>query len=176
MSGVGTDGTPSSLPGEGTRSLGLMLRPPSLDAARAASDEEMLSIDFRLVRGSELGDEDMYDFALAFDHTLGFMPEAELHKHFTHIRSSLKRSGSFLLVQARPLAAPGQYVPRTQSWVERDGRFFLGQKEIASGYRTEIGVVIDPENLEITELHERQRAFTLGEVLARLRSAGFHKD
>ena len=157
----------------GYQVAGIDVAAPYLNDARAAADEEMLRIDFRLVRGSELGDEDMYDFALAFDHTLGFMPDAELHKHFTHIRSSLKRSGSFLLVQAGPLVDPGQNVPRTQSWVERDGRFFLGQKEIANGYRTEIGVVIDPENLEITELHERQRAFTLGEVMARLRSAGF---
>ena len=47
------------------------------------------------------------------------------------------------------------------------------RKEIANGYRTEIGVVIDPDNLEVTELHERQRVSTLGEVTARLRSAGF---
>ena len=33
--------------------------------------------------------------------------------------------------------------------------------------------MIDLENQEITELHERQRAFTLDEVTARLRSAGF---
>ena len=35
--------------------------------------------------------------------------------------------------------------------------------------------MIDPENMEVTELHERQRAFTLDEVVTRLRSAGFTK-
>ena len=133
----------------------------------------MLSIDFRLQRGSELSDEGTYDFALAFDHTLGFMPGAELDEHLSRIRSALACSGSFLLVQAGPRVAPGQEVQRTQSWVERDGRFFLGQKEIVDGYRAEIGVVIDPENREVTEFHDRQRAFTLEEVMARLRGAGF---
>ncbi len=144
-----------------------------LDEARATSSKEKLSIEYRLQRGSELSDEGIYDFALAFDHTLGLMPDTELCTHLSRIHSALTCSGSFLLVQAGPRVAPGQSVPKTQSWVERDGRFFLGQKEIVDGYRTEIGIVIDPENLEITELHERQRAFTLDEVTARLRSAGF---
>ena len=146
-----------------------------LDDARAAARKEKLGIDFRLQRGSDLRDNGIYDFVLAFDHTLGFMPDAELHQHFVRIHSALKGSGSFLLVQAGPRVAPGQSVPKTQSWMERDGRFFLGQKEIVDGYRTEIGVVIDLENLEITELHERQRVFTLDEVVACLRSAGFTK-
>ena len=146
-----------------------------LDEARATASKEKLSVEYRLQRGSEFSDEGTYDFALAFDHTLGFMPDAELHAHLSRIRSALTCSGSFLLVQAGPRVAPGQNVPKTQSWVERDGRFFLGQKEIVDGYRTEVGIVIDPENLEITELHERQRAFTLDEVTARLRSAGFAK-
>ena len=144
-----------------------------LDEALAVANKEMLSVDFRLQRGSELRDEGVYDFALAFNHTLGFMPDAELHEHLCRIRSALKSSGSFLLVQAGPRVAPGQDVPRTQSWVERDGRFFLGQKEVVNGYRTEIGIVIDPVNQEITELHERQRGFTLDEVTARLHGAGF---
>ncbi len=144
-----------------------------LGDARAAASKEMLSIDFRLQRGAELRDEGMYDFALAFDHTLGFMADAELREHLSRIRMAIACSGSFLLVQAGPRVEPGQNVPRTQSWVERDGRFFLGQKEIVDGYRTEIGVVIDPESIEVTELHERQRAFTLDEVVAKLRSAGF---
>ena len=144
-----------------------------LDDARAAASNEMMSIDFRLQRGSELRDEGTYDFALAFNHTLGLMPDAELQEHFSRIRSALKCSGSFLLVQAGPRVARGQDVPKTQSWVEREGRFFLGQKEIVDGYRTEIGIVIDPQNLEITELHERQRAFTQDEVVVRLRRAGF---
>ena len=144
-----------------------------LDEARATASKEILSVDFRLQRGSELWDEGVYDFALAFDHTLGFMPDTELFTHLSRIRLALTCSGSFLLVQAGPRVAPGQNVPRTQSWIERDGRFFLGQKEIVDGYRTEIGIVIDPENLEITELHERQRAFTLDGVAARLHGAGF---
>ena len=144
-----------------------------LDDARAAAHTEKLSIEFRLQRGSDLRDHGTYDFALAFDHTLGFMPDSELLQHFVRIRSALKGSGSFLLVQAGPRVAPGQRIPKTQSWVERDGRFFLGQKEIVDGYRTETGVVIDPENSEIIELHERQRAFTLDEVVTRIRTAGF---
>lgn len=144
-----------------------------LDEARATASKETLSIDFRLQRGSELRDEGVYDLVLAFNHTLGFMPDTELQEHFFRIRSALKCSGSFLLVQAGPRVARGQDVPKTQSWVERDGRFFLGQKEIVDGYRTEIGIVIDSQNLEITELHEQQRAFTQDEVVARLRGAGF---
>ena len=77
----------------------MTLRPPTW-MMRAAVSKEMLSIDFRLQRGSELRDHGMYDFALAFDHTLGFMPDAELHQHFVHIRSALKDPRSFLLVQA----------------------------------------------------------------------------
>ena len=157
----------------GYQVVGIDVAVAYLDDAQATANEEGLSIDYRLERGSELRDEDMYDFVLAFNHTLGFMSDAELHQHFSRIHSALKESGSFLLQQAGPRIASGQKVPKTQSWTERDGRFFLGQKETVDGYRTEIGVVIDPENLEIAELHERQRAFTLNEVTATLYRAGF---
>lgn len=157
----------------GYQVVGVDVAAAYLDEARATANENELSIEFRLERGSEIRDEDKYDFALAFEHTLGFMTDAELREHFTRIRLALKRAGSFLLVQAGPRVASGQNVPRTQNWVERNGRFFLGQKEIVDGYRIETGIVIDPENQEIKELHERQRAFTLDEVMATLRRTGF---
>ena len=92
----------------GYQVTGIDIASTYLDEARATASKQMLSVHFRLQRGSGLRDEGVYDFALAFDHTLGFMPDAELHEHLCRIRSALKSPGSFLLVQAGPRIAPGR--------------------------------------------------------------------
>lgn len=49
----------------------------------------------------------------------------------------------------------------------------LSEKYIEDGYRIEHSIMIDTEKGEITEFHERQKAFALHEVLSLLKQAGF---
>jgi hypothetical protein len=68
---------------------------------------------------------------------------------------------------------PGQTPGVTKNWAEKNGKFIQSEKHFEGGYRIEYCVVIDTKANEITEYHERQRAFSLSEVVSVLQNAGF---
>ena len=135
-----------------------------------------VDIDFRLQRASELPERNVFDFALAHWHTIGFMDDEEIKRHFAAISDSLKPGGLFVYTFQGPKLIPGQEseasIP-TKSWTEKDGKFILSEKSIQNSYRNETCVVIDTNNGEIIEFKERQRAFSYKEVLNYLTDAGF---
>lgn len=144
-----------------------------LDEAKREAERLKLDIEFRLQRGSELREVENYDFILAYDHTLGFMSDEELAVHFGRIFTALRPSGKFLLALAGPKLIPGQESERTRTWSERNGKFILEEKYIEEGYRIEHCIVINTNMDEIKEFHERQRAFSLEDVMFLLLNAGF---
>ncbi len=144
-----------------------------LERARLEGQRQGMAVEFRLQRGSELTELETFDLALAYNHTLGFMTEEELGEHFRRIARALKPEGCFLLVIAGPRLTPGMSQERIRNWTERNGKYILTEKWIGDGYRTERSIVIDPVQDEMIEYRERQRAFSLEEVRARLERAGF---
>ena len=158
----------------GYRPVGIDVASTYLDAARNDAERSRLNVEFRLGRGSELREEEVYDFVLAYNHTLGFMSEDELAEHLRRVHRAIKPSGSFLLVLAGPKLVPGQVKGPTRDWGEKEGRFILSQKVIDdAGFRHETSIVIDIVSGEVKEFYETQKAYSLDDVLARLNHAGF---
>ena len=132
-----------------------------------------LSVEFRLQRGADLREELAYDYALAYNHTLGFMSDEQISQHLGRIRTALKPSGSLLLVLAGPALTPDQSSEKKRDWAEKNGKFILSEKYMDGGYRRELGIVIDTNAGEITEFTEGQRAFSLDDVTSLLMESGF---
>lgn len=133
-------------------------------------------MEFRQQRGSELPERDAFDFALAYWHTIGFMADEEIRRHFAAICAALRPGGAFLYVFQGPRLIPGREAVDAmpvRSWKERDGKFILTEKCLREGYRDEYCVVIDTQAEEIIEYREHQRAMAYPEVLSYLRGAGF---
>lgn len=171
--GCGTGRQTVELAARGYAVVGIDVAAAYVAQARAAAEARRLAVDFRVQRGSELVEEAAFDLVLAFNHTLGFMDDAELARHLRRLRAALKPAGTFLLTLAGPTIAPGRERHESRTWAERDGRFILSHHLLEGGYRTETSIVIDPERSEIVEFRERQRAFALDGILALLRTAGF---
>lgn len=134
-----------------------------------------LNIEFRLERGSEIKEQNTYDFAIAYYHTLGFMEEEELNTHLFNICKSIKKGGKFLLRSAGPKIIPNMNQDKIRNWAEKNNTFILSEKFIENGYRIEKCITIDIVKDEIIEYEEKQRAFSLGDVINLLRQAGFSK-
>lgn len=171
--GCGTGRHAIAMARRGYEVVGIDVAEKYLDEARNEAGKHDLDIEFRLQRGSAIREEQTYDFALAFYHTLGFMSDDEIARHLTRIRSALKASGKLLLVLAGPRLVEGHESAPIRSWTERGGTFILVDKRIEAGHRHERTVVIDTRSDELTEYIERQRAFSLSEVKDRLADAGF---
>jgi len=146
-----------------------------LDAARKYAEENGVQVEFRLQRGSELTDESAYDFILGYDHTPGFLTDDELPRHFRKLRTALKPGGVFLMTLAGPKLIPGEQFEDENNWCEKDGKFILNEKSIRDGFRFEHSIIIDPTAGEIIEFKERQRAFSLAEMILILESSGFER-
>jgi SAM-dependent methyltransferase len=143
-----------------------------LEKAAADARSQGLDIHFRRLRGSELTARGDYDFVLAFNLTLGFMSDAELREHLRRTKDALAPGGKFLLVMAGPRLVPGQEQPSARNWEQRGRKFILTEKRIDGGYRIEDSLLIDLDAASVTEFHERQRAFSLDDVLTTLTGAG----
>ena len=159
----------------GYRVVGIDVAALFLNQAREAAKALRLDIEFRQQPASELAEKDAFDFALAYWHTIGFMSEEEIKKHFSSIREALRPVCPLLYVFQGPKLTPGNEKDEqpTRSWREKDGKFILSEKEIRDGYRDELGIVIDTNTGEITEYREHQRAFSYEEVMQILKEAGF---
>ena len=125
------------------------------------------------VKASDLTDEAVYDFALAFHHSIGFMSDKELNEHFRKIYKCLKPNGIFLFEMAGP-KLHGAHLKRVKDWKETEKTFILVDKQIIDGFRNEICIIIDKETGEIKEYREHQRAFSLSAVKKILKKSGFN--
>lgn len=171
--GCGTGRHAIELARRGYQVVGIDVAARYLAEARAAAERQGLEVEFRLQRGADLDEENVYDFVLAFYHTLGFMSEDAIAHHLGSIRAAIKPSGAFLLVLAGPRLTENVDTAPVKLWTERDGKFILVEKRIQDGSRYERTVVIDPDADLITEFVERQRAFALADVQRHLAVAGF---
>jgi hypothetical protein len=147
-----------------------------LEQAREAARKAGAAVEFRLQRASELREQEVFDFVLAYWHTIGFMLEEEIHRHFAAICAALRPGGTFLYVFQGPRLIPGQEGVDAQpvrDWKEQDGKFILSEKRIRDGYRDEYSVVIDTHAGEVVEYREHQKAMAYADVLRYLRGAGF---
>lgn len=160
----------------GYRVVGIDVAERFLARAREAAQNLELDVGFRHQRACELRDKNAFDVALAYWHTIGFMSEDEISRHFICIREALKSTCPLLYVFQGPRRVPGQEavgVRPTRNWSEKDGKFILSEKQFQNGYRDELGVVIDTNTGVITEYREHQRAIGFREILGILRDAGF---
>ena len=143
-----------------------------LRAAKERAQKENFAIDYRLMRASEITEQGVYDFALAFHHSIGFLPEKELPVHFSKICKSLKPGGKFLFEMAGPKLTTKPW-ENIRNWTESENKFVLVEKKLENGYRLETCIEIEKESGNITELREKQRAFSLAEIQTLLSEAGF---
>ncbi len=146
-----------------------------LKQATESAKVRNLNIEFRLERGSEIKERNTYDFAIAYYHTLGFMDEVELNTHLKNIYNALKKGGKFLLRTAGPQIIPNIKQDKIRNWGEKNNKYILSEKYIEDGFRIEKCISIDTINDEIIEYKEKQRAFSLSDVINLLGHAGFSK-
>lgn len=144
-----------------------------LRVARERATAAGLAIAFELQRGSELTVQSGYDIIYAFNHTLGFMSEAERTRHFERICQALKPGGKFLLKTAGPKITPQTTAERQRNWGEKGSQFILSEKYLEDGFRYETCIVIDTQTDQITEYREKQKAFTWNAVINILQTTGF---
>jgi SAM-dependent methyltransferase len=132
-------------------------------------------VEFRFQRASELQETDAFDFALAFWHTIGFMSNEEIQRHFSAVYRALKPKASFLYVFQGPRLIPGREGESSRNWNEQNGRFILTDKSLKDGYRDENCIVIDTNTGDVIEYREHQRAMGFDDVMNYLQHAGFKR-
>lgn len=171
--GCGTGRHTLELARRGYQVVGIDVAQSFLAQAQAEAQRQSKHIEFRLQRAAELQESAVYDIALAYNHTLGFMSDSELAQHFSAIRTALKPGGRLLLVLAGPKLTPNGASESSKGWIEKGEKLILSEKWLEKGYRIERCIVIDKQNDEIVEYRERQRAFSLGDVQWQLEAIGF---
>lgn len=145
-----------------------------LSQARENLRDSGLEVDFRLQRGSELRENEFFDFVLAYWHTIGFMSHSEIQSHFRSIYIALKPKAPFLFVFQGPKLISGQENESCRDWGEKNDKFILTEKAIKNGFRDENCVVINTVSGEIIEYREHQRAMRYEEIMGYLQHAGFY--
>lgn len=158
------------------RVVGIDVARRFLNEAKKAAREAGIQVEFRLQRASELPERSVFEFALAYWHTIGFMSDDEISKHFSNIYAAMKPNGIFLYTFQGPKLVPGQELNMSipvKTWGEKNGKFILTEKCIRNGYRDEYCIVIDTNTDEIIEYKEHQRAISYEEVIDYLTGAGF---
>ncbi len=157
----------------GYRVVGIDVAKSFLAEAKQKLLDSGQDVDFRFQRASELLETDAFDFALAYWHTIGFMSNEEIQRHFSTIYKALIPKASFLYIFQGPKLIPGQKGDTSRNWKEQNGRFILTDKSIKDGYRDENCIVIDTNTGEVIEYREHQRAMGLDDVINYLEYAGF---
>lgn len=146
-----------------------------LNQAYEKAKELNLNINFELKRGAQIKEKNIYDIAVAYNHTLGLIEADELKIHFSNIYRSIKQGGKLLLKTAGPQIIPNQIQGRKRDWAEKDNQFILSEKYIEDGYRIENCITIDIYKDEIIEYREKQKAFSNNEIIELLSNSGFRK-
>ena len=147
-----------------------------LDEAKKAVKNIDVHVEFSLQRATELTERNVFDFALAYWHTIGFMSDDEIKDHFTSIYNALKINSVFLYTFQGPKLVSGQKSDLSipiKTWSEKNGKYILTEKSIQNGFRDELCTVIDTNKDEIIEYREHQRAMRYEEVIDYLIGAGF---
>jgi len=144
------------------------------EAVRNLADSRQ-EVEFRFQRAADLPETNAFDFALAYWHTIGFMPHQEIHRHFRAVCTALKPKASFLYVFQGPKLIPGRDGESSRNWKEQNGRFILTDKSVKDGYRDENCIVIDTNTGEVIEYREHQRAMGFDDVMKYLQNAGFKR-
>ena len=117
----------------GNKVVGIDVAKIFLKEAQKAALEAGIKVDFRLQRASDLPEKNVFDFALAYWHSIGFMSDDEIKKHFSAIYDSLKPGGFFFYTFQGPRLIPGQESKAEapmRNWTEKDGKFMLTEKSI----------------------------------------------
>jgi len=76
--GCGTGRHALEMARRGYHVVGIDVARSYLEHAQSEAQRQELSIEFRLQRGSELTETEVYDLVLAYDHTLGFMCDSDV--------------------------------------------------------------------------------------------------
>ena len=173
--GCGTGRHSIEFANRGYNVVGIDVAETYLSEAKSKAKELNLNINFRLQRGSDLKEKEVFDFILAYYHTLGFMSCGELDLHFRNIYDALNSKGLFFLRTAGPQFIPGRDFKNIKNWAENNNKFILSEKYFDNGYRVEKCIEIDTINDEIIEYIEKQKAFSFEEVKNILKKSGFKK-
>jgi SAM-dependent methyltransferase len=160
----------------GYKVIGIDIAKQFLKEAKKAAINVVDQVEFRFQRASELTERNVFDFALAYWHTIGFMSDDEIKNHFASIYNALKKNCVFLYTFQGPKLVSGQEsslaIP-IKSWSEKNGKFILTEKSIENGFRDELCTVINTNTNEILEYREHQRAMRYEEIIDYLMGAGF---
>lgn len=160
----------------GYKVVGIDIARRFLYEAKEASKNVENQVEFRFQRASELTERNVFDFALAYWHTIGFMTDNEINNHFSSIYDALKVDSVFLYTYQGPKLIPGlesNFSEPKKNWSEKNGKYILTEKSISDGFRDEFCTVIDTNTDEIIEYREHQRAMRYDEVIDFLVGAGF---
>ena len=160
----------------GYRVVGIDVAKLFLNEAERSARKVNAQIEFRLQRAAELSDQNTFDFALAYWHTIGFMSDDEIKVHFTSIYNALKKSSIFLYTFQGPKVVSAQesnHAIPIKTWGKKNGKYILTEKSIQNGFRDELCIVFDTNKDEIIEYREHQRAMRYEEIIGYLVGAGF---
>ena len=146
-----------------------------LETAKQNANKMHLAVDFQQKRASELTQKDVFDFALAYNHNIGFLSDKERLLHFRKIYACLHDGGIFFMKTAGPQITENAQNYTLRDWNETEKEFILVDKKIENGYRYEKCITIDKDSGDIKEYREKQRAFSLQEIINILQGAGFQK-
>lgn len=142
----------------GYRVVGIDVAKRFLAEAKQNLSDSRQDVEFRFQRASELRETDAFDFALAYWHTIGFMSNEEIQRHFSSLYRALKPKASFLYVFQGPKLIPGREGESSRNWNEQKGRFILTDKSFKDGYRDENCIVIDTNTGDVIEYSIRINA------------------
>lgn len=142
-----------------------------LEQARSYATKQKVAASFRKQRVSNLGDVNRYDMILAYDHTLGLMPKAELHRHFGKVWLALKNGGWLFFKYAGPWRFPK--LKDSNFWNKTGNYYVMTQRKFRGDIRYENTIIIDNNSSKIFEFVERHRVFGRDDIKQMLKHAGF---
>lgn len=160
----------------GYQVIGIDIAKRFITEAKKAAKNVVEKVEFRFQRASELTERNVFDFALAYWHTIGFMSDDEIKNHFSSIYNALKINSAFLYTFQGPKLVSGmesKFAAPVKTWSEKNGKYILTEKSINDGFRDEFCTVIDTNTDEIIEYREHQRAMRYDEIIDYLAGAGF---
>lgn len=169
--GCGTGRHAIELARRGYHVTGIDVAGEWIENARQTAAAEGLVVTFTVSSAADLRATESFDAAFAFNHTVGLLPDVAAH--FAAVARSLRRGGRFLLVMAGPKRTSAWPPTGERNWAHHEDKFILSEKTYESSFRIERNLIIDSESAEILEFEERQRAYSLDEVVGLLTGAGF---
>ena len=171
--GCGTGRHSLELARRGYRVVGIDVSEWFIRSAKKQAANQAVDVDFELLNASKINFSAEFDFALAWNHTLGFMSDLELEREFTAIHKALKPEGVFLLVVAGPKLTSEWPPHGERNWAESERKIILSDKQYENNYRLERNIIVDTAADQIIEFEERQRALSLRNIQTLLTRSAF---